>query len=84
VVKQLPAPFAAVFIARKESTALRSRLPLAGARPFELFVKRERPQYGKSPGSLPLISLSNLPSQDDPQLLSRWSNSRGAVGTGAV
>ena len=28
--------------------------------------------------------MTNLPSQGDPQLLSRWSDSRGAVGTGAV
>ena len=30
------------------------------------------------------VTMTNLPSQGDPQLLSRWSDSRGAVGTGAV
>ena len=30
------------------------------------------------------VTMTNLPSQGDPQLLSRWSDSAGAVGTGAV
>ena len=30
------------------------------------------------------VTMTNVPSQGDPQLLSRWSDSRGAVGAGAV
>jgi hypothetical protein len=30
------------------------------------------------------VTITNVPSQGDPQLLSRWSDCRGAVGTGAV
>jgi hypothetical protein len=30
------------------------------------------------------VTMTNVPSQGDPQLLSRWSDSRGAVGAVAV